>query len=112
MTGMRWADVGQDVASLNVRGSGPRLLNAFSDSEEASRPEHSATEGSGPRPSASAEKDPRVHLDYFFLGDHKPIKSVKSAAKMTAKHLRSYLKEASIASTGSRVELMARYNDY
>ena len=55
-------------------------------------------------------KTPRVSLDYFFLGDSKPIQATKSAAKMTTKQLRTYLREASIASTGNRVELLARYH--
>ena len=48
-------------------------------------------------------------MDYLFFGDAKPVKDTKSASTMTIKQLRSYLTEASIASTGSRVDLLARY---
>ena len=79
------------------------------------RPVSEATEGDtedDTEPRSSTDATPRISFDYFFLGDHHPIRSTKAAAKMTNKQLRSYLREASIDSSGSRVELLARYLRY
>ena len=58
------------------------------------------------------QKVPRVTLDYFFLGDHKTVKSTKSAAKMTTKQLRKKLKIAELPTSGSRLELERRFLEF
>ena len=49
-------------------------------------------------------QNPKISMDYFFLGDYATLKSTKAAARMTNNNLRLYLKEASISTSGSRAE--------
>ena len=54
---------------------------------------------------------PRISVDYLFLGDRHP-RIKKPTAKMTTKQLRKKLKIAELPTSGSRLELERRFQEF
>ena len=62
-------------------------------------------------PSTDEGPVPKISLDYFFLGDRHP-RMEKPVPRMTNKQLKAKLRVAELSTSGSRVELEKRFNEF